>query len=102
MSPPFFSPEIPIAKSMKMKHIYSNVLVIFIISQPYLRHIWKRSPFGMIFFKRDFWARVWSVVGIYGVQPGSRRFKHSIGGSLGANQPFYSGKFETENEFIKK
>jgi hypothetical protein len=86
---------------MKRKHIYSSILIIFMTTRTFLRHFWpeilKKSSFGMIFFKRNFWARGWSVVGIYGVLPESRRFKLSTGGSLGPNQPFYNEKFQSEN-----
>jgi hypothetical protein len=61
----------------------------------------------MIFFKRNFWARGWSVVGINGVLPESRKYKFSNGGSLGPNDPqnkkklaFENGLFLDENSLL--
>ncbi len=51
----------------------------------------------MIHFKRDFGARGWSVVGIYGVQPESRRYKLSNGGSLEPKGSQNKEKFAFEN-----
>jgi hypothetical protein len=50
----------------------------------------------VIFFKRDFWAKGWSIPLLMGFSP------FSIGDSLAPNQPFYSEKLESENGLCQK
>ncbi len=62
--------QISLAKNIKRKHTYSNVLIIFIITWPFLRQLTKdmeKVSFDMVVFERDFWARAWSVPPIHGV-----------------------------------
>ncbi len=53
-------------------------------------------------FDRNFWANRSSVVGVNGVQPESRTFKLSNGGSLGPNDPYYSEKLASKNWYFSK
>ncbi len=50
-------------------------------------------------FDRNFWANGSSVAEVNGVQPESRTFKLSNGGSLG---PYYSEKLASKNEHFSK
>jgi hypothetical protein len=72
-------------------------VVIWQFQKFYLLKICKKLLFDMIFLKRNFRARGWSVVGTNGIQPESRRFRLSNGGSLEPNDPQNNEKLTSEN-----
>ncbi len=57
-----FYHQVCLAKSMKWKHIYNDIRIYFCIYLYFDRpEILKKCPFGIIFFKRDFWAKALSI-----------------------------------------
>jgi hypothetical protein len=67
MSLPFVSPGISGQKSDQKGCLYQCFHYFHNNSTIFEAFLACNIEKGMIFFKRDFWARGWSVVGIYGV-----------------------------------